>query len=90
MTPEATPSTDTGSTVPAIPSTVATAATAPSTSGSPIPPAVPAAPAPVPTARLQEIDLGADVLTSTVSITILSTTAHGGRDQSAIPELAVR
>ncbi len=40
--------------------------------------------------RLQEIDLGADVLTSTVRITILSTTAHGGRDMAAISELAVR
>jgi hypothetical protein len=39
--------------------------------------------------RLQEIDFGADVLTSTVR-TILSTTAHGGRAQSAISELAVR
>ena len=40
--------------------------------------------------RLQEIDLGADVLTSTVRVTILSTTAHGGRDMTAISELAVR
>ena len=40
--------------------------------------------------RLQEIDLGADVLTSTVRITILSTTPHGGRDMAAISELAIR
>jgi hypothetical protein len=40
--------------------------------------------------RLQEIDLGADVVTSTVRITVLSTTPHGGRDMTAVSELAIR